>query len=122
MRLINEGCTHIPRAIGEVTVVACASCRTLDWFSSDGALDPAEGMARLFGSYDLVDHLDALGAPSPTVLVYRPPNAKKRRHLDLLPEKTWLQIGPDLWLSHNGELLELATNHQLLLENLTRGA
>ncbi|MDF2729291.1 MAG: hypothetical protein K0T01_1077, partial [Acidimicrobiia bacterium] len=27
-----------------------------------------------------------------------------------------------LWLSHDGEVLLLATDHQLLIENLTRGA
>jgi hypothetical protein len=33
-----------------------------------------------------------------------------------------LRVGPDLWLSHDGETLLLATNHELLIENLTRGA
>jgi hypothetical protein len=33
-----------------------------------------------------------------------------------------VKAAPDLWLTHDGELLMLATNHRLLFENLTRGA
>jgi hypothetical protein len=79
-------------------------------------------MAYLFGSYDLVGHLESLGGPTSRVLAYAPPNARKRKNLDALPKNVWLSVGPRLWLSHDGELLLLATDHELLIENLTRGA
>lgn len=115
-------CDHEPTWVGRVAVNACAECGRVDWSSAEGELDPAEGMARLFGSYDLIGHLEVLGGPAPTALVYAPPSARKRRNLDVLPRHTWLRIGPSLWLSHDGELLLLATTQRLLIENLTRGA
>jgi hypothetical protein len=118
----SDRCEHQPTWIGRVAVVACAECGQVDWFSGGGSLDPAEGMAYLFGSYDLVDHLDALAAPAPSVLVYAPPSARKRRNLDVMPKHVWLEVGPSLWLSHDGQILLLATNQQLLIDNLTRGA
>lgn len=118
----SERCEHQPTWVGRVAVTACADCGRVDWFSDTGPLDAAEGMAYLFGSYDLVDHLDALAAPAPTVLVYAPPSARKRRNLDALPKQVWLKVGPSLWLSHDSRTLLLATNQQLLIDNLTRGA
>ena len=79
-------------------------------------------MAALFGSYDLIGPMDALGAPAPQVLIYAPPSGRKRRNLDALPERVWLKAGPRLWMSHDGEHLLLATTERLLFENLTRGA
>jgi hypothetical protein len=118
----SPSCDHKPVWVGRVAVSACADCGEVEWFSDSGPIDPAEAMAQLFGSYDLIGALDALGSPAPRVLAYSPPTARKRRNLDALPEKAWLRTGPDLWLSHDGEVLLLATNHQLLFENLTRGA
>ncbi len=117
-----QWCEHRPVWVGRVAVAACAECGRVDWFSDSGPIDPAEGLAALFGSYDLIGHLDALRAPSPTVLAYAPPSPRKRKNLTAIPPKSWLKVAPDLWLSHDGETLLLATNHTLLLENLTRGA
>ena len=123
MRLIGtETCDHKPTWMGRLAVAACADCGTVDWMSDAGPVDPAEGMAYLFGSFDLVDQLDAVWAPSPTVLAYRAPSTRKRRNLAAIPPHVWLKVGPDLWLSHDNETLLLATNHNLLIENLTRGA
>ena len=117
-----ERCEHKPTWLGRVAVTACADCGLVGWLSDTGPIDPAEGLAYLFGSYDLIAHLDALGAPAPTVLAYRAPNVRKRKHLAALPKHVWLSVAPSLWLSHDGEVLLLATNQKLLLENLTRGA
>lgn len=105
-----------------MAVSACADCKSVDWFSDAGPVDHAEAMAYLFGSYDLIGHLDALGGPTSTVLAYAAPSTKKRRNLDALPKNVWLAVGPRLWLSHDGEVLLLATDQQLLIENLIRGA
>jgi hypothetical protein len=115
-------CEHMPVWIGRVAVVACADCGDVQWLSDSGPMDPAEAMAYLFGSYDLIGKMEVLGGPTETTLAYSPPSAKKRKHLDALPRRVWLKAGPRLWLSHDGEVLLLATDHQLLIDNLTRGA
>jgi hypothetical protein len=119
---VAQLCEHKPIWVGRVAVAACADCGHVDWLSDAGPIDHAEAMAYLFGSYDLVGHLPALGGPTASVLAYTAPSAKKRKNLDALPKHVWLEVGPRLWLSHDGEVLLLATDHQLLIENLTRGA
>ncbi len=71
---------------------------------------------------DLVGSMDALGAPSAEVLVYAPPSARKRRHLDVLPTRVWLKAAPHLWMSTDGDNLLLSVTQRLLFENLLRGA
>lgn len=115
-------CEHKPVWVGRIAVAACGDCGRVDWLSDQGALDAAEAMAALFGSYDLVGPIDALGAPASEVLVYAPPSARKRRNLDALPRRVWLKAGPHLWMSTDGEVLLLAPTQRLLFENLTRGA
>jgi hypothetical protein len=118
----EKWCEHKPTWVGRIAVAACAECGRVDWFSDEGPVDHAEAMATLFGSYDLMGTMQALGAPSRQVLVYSPPSSRKRRHLDSLPRGAWLKAGPQLWMSTDGEVLLLATTQQLLFENLTRGA
>jgi hypothetical protein len=119
---INPWCEHKPVWVGRVAVAACEDCGEVAWLSDSGVIDHAEAMAALFGSYDLVGSMDALGAPAPEVLVYAPPSSRKRRNLDALPPKTWLKAGPRLWMSTDGQVLLLATTQRLLFDNLTRGA
>lgn len=119
---IGNSCEHKPTWVGRVAVTACGDCGRVEWMSREGRVDHAEAMAALFGAYDLIGPIDALGAPSPQVLVYRPPTARKRRHLDVLPTRVWLKAGPHLWMSTDGEHLLLSVTQRLLYENLTRGA
>lgn len=115
-------CEHKPAWVGRIAVAACEDCGQVDWFSNQGPIDPSEAMAALFGSYDLVGPMEALGAPSSSVLIYSPPSSRKRRHLDVLPKRVWLKAGPQLWMSTDGDVLVLSTTQPLLFENLTRGA
>lgn len=115
----NTWCEHKPVWVGRVAVTACEECGSVEWLSREGAVDHAEAMASLFGSYDLAGTMEALGAPSPDVLVYTPPSARKRRHLDALPKHVWLKAGPHLWMCTDGDVLLLATTQRLLFENLT---
>lgn len=115
-------CEHNPVWVGRIAVAACQACARVDWFSADGPIDAAEALAALFGSYDLLGPLDALAAPAARVLAYAPDSARKRKALDSLPRRVWLKAGPHLWLSHDGELLLLATTQRLLFENIIRGA
>ncbi len=118
----SEWCDHKPVWVGRIAVAACEDCGRVDWLSNEGPIDPAEALAALFGSYDLLGPLDALGAPASKVLAYSPASWRKRKNLDALPKRVWLKAGPRLWLSHDGEVLLLATTQSLLFENLTRGA
>lgn len=118
----KKWCEHKPVWVGRLAVAACEDCGRVDWFSDQGPVDSAEAMAALFGSYDLIASMPALGAPSPEVLVYAPPSERKRRNLKALPTKVWLKAGPHLWMSTDGEALLLAPTERLLFENLTRGA
>lgn len=119
---VTEICDHQPVWIGHVALSACSRCQRVDWLSESGPIDHAEAMAAIFGSYDLIGPLDALGAPAPKVLAYAPPSKGKRRHLDALPRWVWLKAGPYLWLAHDGEHLLIATTRKLLFDNITRGA
>ncbi len=121
-RMRDERCEHKPVWVGSIAVSACADCQQVQWFSSAGPVDHAEAMALLFGSYDLLGPLDALGSPAPYVLAYAPPSVRKRKNLDALPKRVWLRAGSRLWMSHDSQVLLLATDQRLLFENLTRGA
>ena len=116
-----DRCDHELQWHGRIAVSACEHCGTVDWFSQAGTIDPAEGLAYLFGSYDLIGELDALGAPSNRVLVYAAPNGRKRRNLAALPPYVWFKVSPHLWLSHDSVVLLLSTDQPLLMDNLTRG-
>ena len=118
----TETCRHIPTAIAGLEIISCGECGDVAWYRAGEWLDPAEGMAELFGQYDLVGRLDSLSAPAPEVLLYRPPNRRSRGHLDAFPKHVWLEAAPDLWLSHDQEHLLLAPADPIHMENLTRGA
>lgn len=115
-------CEHNPVWIGRIALVPCVECEVVEWFSGGGPIDHAEAMAALFGSYDLIGPLEALGAPSRRVLAYAPPSERKRKNLDALPRHVWLRAGPRLWLSHDGNVLLLATTETLLFDNFSREA
>ena len=114
-------CRHEARYWGHTGVLACGSCGVLQFFGKTGLLDPAEGVAALFGSYDLIGPLPAVGAPAPDVLAYRPP-LTKRGALALLPVREWLRVSEELWIASGGDVLLLATTNRLMVDNLTRGA
>ncbi len=118
----GQSCEHLPVWMGRIAVVPCADCGQVEWFSRTGPVDPAEAMAALYGSYDLIGPIDALGAPTPKVLAYRPPSGRKRANLDALPSRVWLKAGPHLWMSHDGEVLLLAPTRKIEFANLTRRA
>ena len=120
LRRLNGCEEHTAVPVNNLMVSACATCRQVDWQGRDGEVDPSEGMAALFGAYELMGTLDALGSPAPEVLVYQAPSTRKLRHLSAFPKNQWVKAAPDLWLTHDGERLLLATNHKLLFQNLSR--
>ena len=118
----TEDCDHQLRTHGRTGVIACGGCGMVEWFGTGGRpLDPAEALAALYGSYDLVGPMPAIAAPARRVLAYRP-NRGGKTALGVLPPGTWLRAGARLWLATEGEMLLLATPDDLMIENLTRGA
>jgi hypothetical protein len=114
--------TNVPRAGRNPTEgveVAVDGDRVL--FTRRGRLlDPALGMARLFGNFDLVGSLPSVRARGQKVLLYRPPSRRSREHLDAFPRHVWLETQPGLWMAHDGEHLLLVPTDPLLAKNLTR--
>lgn len=117
---LPPGCEHLPTWVGPIAVTACAECAEVDWFSRGGPIDAAEGMAALFGSFELVGPIDALGAPAPRVLVYTATSARKRSNLTAFPRRVWLKATPHLWMSHDDKVLLLAPTTPLAYDNLVR--
>lgn len=115
-------CRHNIIEVAGTGVVACRSCGEVEWWSTDRLLDPAEGMARLFGQFDLVRTMPAVRAPAAEVLVYRAPNRRARKSLTPFPSGVWLEAHPGLWLTHDGENLLLAPTDPNLARNLIRNA
>ncbi|MGA7270880.1 MAG: hypothetical protein WB239_07390 [Acidimicrobiia bacterium] len=119
--LASDTCNHELAIHGRYGVIACAACGLVEWFGPQGVVDPAEAVAALFGSFDLIGSVPSVGAPSRSVLAYKP-GAARRRALGILPRHCWLGAGPQLWLATDGEVLLLATPDELMVHNLTRGA
>lgn len=117
----GDDCRHEVKWWGRNGVVACPACGVLEFFGPVGLLDRAEGVAALFGNFELVDTLPAVGAPGTRVLAYRP-SGLRRSALDLFPLGVWLRAGPELWLASDGTCLLLSTDSPLMVSNLTRGA
>jgi hypothetical protein len=119
---METNCLHQAVCVGGLEVVACDACRTIEWYRGGRGIDPMEGMAALFGDFDLVGSLPAVFAPSTEVLLYRPGSRHQRQRFDPFPRESWLRATPDLWMSHDGEHLVLAPTDPLTFTNLTRGA
>lgn len=117
----SETCNHELATHGRYGVIACPACGLVEWFGPQGAVDPAEAMAALFGSFDLIGSVPCVGAPARSVLAYGTGPAR-RRALDILPRHCWLAASPELWLATDGRVLLLATTDELMIRNLTRGA
>ena len=111
-------CTHQIAWIGRTGVVACGTCGAVEWWTDGRPLDPAEGMASAFGSFEFVDSLRALHAPAGEVLVYRAPTRRLRQRLNYFPVNRWLLVSPGLWMSHDGEMLLLCPDNPVLAGNL----
>lgn len=115
-------CLHKPVEVAGLRVTACVECGSVEWSGRYRPLDPAEGMAALFGQFDLVGRLPAVSAPGSEVLMYRAPNRRVKAYLRAFPAHVWLEVDTNLWLSHDGEHLLLVPTTPLLLDNMMRGA
>ena len=118
MKTLSSPCSHRPVHVAGLQIVACDSCRIVEWSGTSRPVDPAEGMAALFGDFHLVGRFPAIQAPGRQVLVYRAPGRKARAYLDAFPTHVWLRVDTDLWLSHDGENLQLAPTTPLRMENI----
>lgn len=95
-------------------VIACESCGVVEFSDREGAVTPTVALGRLFGSYDLVGSLPTLHAPAGLSLLYRAATRQARRSLAVFPINQWFRVDDELWLSHDGHNLLLATHHAVV--------
>lgn len=99
-------CTHVLCYVtADVQLAACADCGTLDWFRHGAAIPAFDGMAEVFGMFDLVATLPGVSAPGPEVMLYKAPRGISRDLLKALPARTWMEAAPGLAISHDGRHL-----------------
>lgn len=101
-------CRHHLQTVGDLAVMVCATCQTTEWWDGSGLIDATEGVARLFGEFELIGTLKGVGAPAPLVLTYRAPSDEARRSLKVFPPHEWIRVHDGLWLSHDETSLLLA--------------
>lgn len=103
---MDTTCIHtLTPVTREIEIVACARCGSVEWFRSGSPIDAFDGMADVFGAFDLVGTLPAVSAPGPEVLLYRAPRSASKSLLGALPIRTWLEAAPGLAVSHDGRHL-----------------
>lgn len=103
---MDTNCIHTVQPVTrEIEIVACARCGTIEWFRSGAAIEPFDGMADVFGEFDLVATLPGVSAPGREVLLYKAPRGVSRSLLAALPSRTWLEAAPGLAVSHDGRHL-----------------
>jgi len=95
------------RAGGDLTLTICERCRTASWDRFGQPLDPAIGVELVFGDFEIVSEIDAVGAPAPRVLVASPA-PKSRGTLARFPMGVWIEMMDNLWISHRDGVLLLA--------------
>ena len=99
-------CTHVITAVTrDIEIAACGACGTIDWFRRGAPIPSFDGMAEVFGMFDLVATLPGVSAPGPEVLLYKAPRGASRSLLDALPRRTWLEAAPGIAVSHDGRHL-----------------
>ncbi len=115
-------CRHELHSLGPISVVACATCESVQFWSTDGPLEPAEGVAQLFGTFTRRSAFPALRAPGPEAIVYDPPNRAGRATLAAFPTHVWLETQPGLWMSTDGTHLLLSPAGPAVGRHLGQGA
>lgn len=99
-------CVHTAQPVtADIDVAACARCGVVDWFRDGRHIDGFDGMAEVFGMFDLVATLPAVSAPGREVMLYKAPRGASRTLLAALPRRSWLEAAPGLAVSHDGRHL-----------------
>ena len=115
----SNTCEHDNFMWHEIELSVCRSDGSVGWLENGDPIDGAEGMAILFGDFDLTGCLPGVGAPGSAVLVYQPGRGGRAR-LELFPAGRWIEAVPGLWFTHDTERLLLSPADPLVVENLTR--
>ena len=108
---MQQSCIHPQRdrsAHAGMTVESCNTCQEVGFTDSRGEVQASVALGRLFGEFDLVGGLDAVGAPGREVLMYRAPDLLVRAALRVVEAKRWFRADDDLWICHDGEHLLFA--------------
>lgn len=98
--------THVMRPVTpDISIVACADCGTIEWFRGGSPIQAFDGMADVFGMFDLVATLPGVNAPGREVMLYKAPRGSSRTLLEALPRRIWLEAVPGVAVSHDGRHL-----------------
>lgn len=99
-------CSHVRASVTrEISIVACGVCATIDWFRDGHPIAAFDGMADVFGLFDLVATLPGVSAPGREVMLYKAPRGASRSLLEALPRRVWLEAAPGVAVSHDGRHL-----------------
>ncbi|MEX2280373.1 MAG: hypothetical protein WEA76_09830 [Acidimicrobiia bacterium] len=110
-----DECTHVVRMVNrEIGVAACGECGTIEWFRNGTPIGGFDGMADVFGMFDLVATLPGVSTPGPEVMLYTAPRGASRGLLAALPMRTWLEAAPGLSISHDGRHLLVSPSEPAL--------
>ena len=102
----SPACTHVITPVTrDIGIAACAACGTIDWFRRGAPVPAFDGMAEVFGMFDLVATLPGVSSPGRDVMLYKAPRGASRSLLDALPRRTWLEAAPGISVSHDGRHL-----------------
>jgi len=94
-----------------LSVQTCDHCLNVSFTDSQGRVMPTVALARLFGDFDLVGGLAAVGAPGREVLMYRAPDRLANAALRVLEPHRWFRADENLWISHDGDHLLFSHDH-----------
>ena len=105
MRCLNHSVTYSIHS--GIRVGTCRECRRIR-FGGPAGHDAWSSMSTLFGTYELVDRIDAVLAPAAEVLAYRSRCPGDLEALRVAPPHQWFRVNDHLWMCHDESLLLLA--------------
>lgn len=94
-------CEHRRVEVGPLEADICDQTSIITWYDGDDLVDATVAMARVFGAFDLVETLPAIGAPGPLTSVYEASTRRERSWLLSLPRHRFLEAMPGVWISRD---------------------
>jgi hypothetical protein len=110
MHIQDSSCAHALTTTNGYGMVACVSCRSVEWWTPEGRADAHLGMAAAFGNFDQVAQLRAISSEALGVTVYSPATRDDRTALATLPVRVWLEVHPTFWIASDGHHLLISVS------------
>ena len=109
--------THCPHqqdtrtAHAGISVNVCVDCPHVTFSDPHGFVDPSVALGRLFGEFDLIGSLAAVGAPGHEVLMYQAPDRLANAALRVITPNRWFRADEELWICHDTDHLLFSHDH-----------